>query len=134
MEGTLTSNIDGITMKGIKTATSTFVPVVGKALGDSVDTVLGATSLIKNAVGIVGVIIIIGICATPIIKLTTLSILYSLTAAISEPLADKNIVKLISNIGGTFKILLGIMFFLSALLIIGVAIILKISNASIMYR
>lgn len=134
MEGTLTSNIDGITMKGIKTATSTFVPVVGKALGDSVDTVLGATSLIKNAVGIVGVIIIIGICATPIIKLTTLSILYSLTAAISEPLADKNIVKLMSNIGGTFKILLGIMFFLSALLIIGVAIILKISNASIMYR
>lgn len=40
LEGTLTSSIDGITIKGLKTATSTFVPVVGKALGDSVDTVL----------------------------------------------------------------------------------------------
>jgi len=121
-------------MKGIKTATSTFVPVVGKALGDSVDTVFGATSLIKNAVGIVGVIIIIGICIVPIVKLSILSILYSITAAVSEPLADTKIVKMLSNISGTFKVLLGIMFFISALLIIGIAIILKISNASIMYR
>jgi len=134
LEGTLTSSIDGVTIKGIKTATSTFIPVVGKALGDSVDTVLGATSLIKNSLGIVGVIIIIGICITPIIKLTILSTLYSLSAAISEPLADKKIVKIISQIGGTFKILLGVMFFITVLLIIGIAIILKISNASIMYR
>ena len=40
LEGTLTSSVDGITIKGIKSATSTFIPVVGKALGDSVDTVL----------------------------------------------------------------------------------------------
>ena len=51
LEGTLTSTVDGITIKGIKAATSTFIPVVGKALGDSVDTVLGATSLIKNSIG-----------------------------------------------------------------------------------
>ena len=50
LEGGLTSSVDGITIKGLKTATSTFIPVVGKALGDSVDTVLGATSVIKNAV------------------------------------------------------------------------------------
>ena len=59
LEGTLTSNVDGITIKGIKAATSTFIPVVGKALGDSVDTVLGATSLIKNSIGFVGIIIIL---------------------------------------------------------------------------
>jgi len=82
----------------------------------------------------IGVIIIIGICITPIIKLSILSILYNLVAAISEPLADEKIVKVIGNIGGTFKVLLGIMVFISVLLIIGIAIILKISNASLMYR
>lgn len=82
----------------------------------------------------VGVIIIIGISITPIIKLGILSILYNLVSAISEPLADEKIVKVIGNIGGTFKVLLGIMVFISVLLIIGVAIILKISNASLMYR
>ena len=48
IEGTLTSSIDGITIKGIKTATSTFVPVVGKALGDSVDTVLRSNIINKK--------------------------------------------------------------------------------------
>ena len=51
LEGTLTSNIDGITMKGIKTATATFVPVVGKALGDSVDTVLRCYIINKKCCG-----------------------------------------------------------------------------------
>lgn len=40
LEGTLTSSVDGLTIKGLKAASSTFIPVVGKVLGDSVDTVL----------------------------------------------------------------------------------------------
>ena len=134
LEGTLTSSVDGITIKGIKSATGAFIPVVGKALGDSVDTVLGATSIIKNSIGFVGIIIIIGICVMPIIKLTVLSVLYSFMGAITEPLADKKIVDVINQMAGVFKILLGVMFFMAVLLIIGVALTLKISNASLMYR
>lgn len=134
LEGTLTSSVDGLTIKGIKSAASTFIPVVGKALGDSVDTVLGATSIIKNSIGFVGIIIVIAICILPIIKLTILSVMYSLVAAISEPLADKKIVNIINQMAGVFKILLGVMFFIAVLLIIGIALTLKISNASLMYR
>jgi stage III sporulation protein AE len=134
LEGTLTSSVDGITIKGIKSAASTFIPVVGKALGDSVDTVLGATSLIKNSVGFVGIVIVIAICILPIVKLIILNIMYSLLGAVSEPLADKKIVNVIGQVSGVFKILLGIMFFVSVLLIVGIALTLKISNASLMYR
>ena len=134
LEGTLTSSVDGLTIKGIKSAASTFIPVVGKALGDSVDTVLGATSIIKNSIGFVGIIIVIAICILPIIKLTILSVMYSLVGAISEPLADKKIVNIINQMAGVFKILLGVMFFIAVLLIIGIALTLKISNASLMYR
>jgi len=134
LEGTITSSVDGITIKGIKSVASTFIPVVGKALGDSVDTVLGATSLIKNSVGFVGIIVVIGICISPIIKLTVLSIIYSFAGAISEPLADKRIVNVINQMSGVFKLLLGVVFFVAVLLIIGIALTLKISNASLMYR
>lgn len=48
LEGTITSSVDGMTAKGIKTAVSTFVPVVGKALGDSVETVLRMCFFIKK--------------------------------------------------------------------------------------
>lgn len=40
LEGNLTSSVDALTIKGLKAASSIFIPVVGKALGDSVDTVL----------------------------------------------------------------------------------------------
>lgn len=132
LEGTLTSGVDGLTLKGLKSASSTFIPVVGKALSDSVDTVLGATAVIKNAVGIVGIIVVLGICAVPIIKLIVLNILYNLSAAIAEPLADKKIINVMEQIADTFKVLLAIMFSISALLIVGIAIILKISNTGLM--
>lgn len=132
LEGTLTSGVDGLTLKGLKSASSTFIPVVGKVLSDSVDTVLGATAVIKNAVGIVGIIVVLGICVVPIIKLIVLNILYNLSAAIAEPLADKKIINVMEQIADTFKVLLAIMFSISALLIVGIAIILKISNTGLM--
>jgi len=69
LEGTLSSSVDGITAKTTKAAVSTVIPVVGKILGDAVDTVLGCGLILKNAVGIVGVLIVIGICIMPILKL-----------------------------------------------------------------
>lgn len=78
IEGSLSSSVDGLTAKTTKAAVSSFIPVVGKILGDAVDTVIGCTSILKNAVGIIGVIVIIGICILPIIKLTILMGVYYL--------------------------------------------------------
>ena len=50
IEGTLTSCVDGIAAKTTKAAVSNFIPVVGKILGDAVDTVLGCANILKNAV------------------------------------------------------------------------------------
>ncbi len=133
LEGSLTSNVDGLAAKGIKAASS-YIPVVGKTLGDSVDMVIGSTSLLKNSLGIVGIIIVIGICAMPIIKLIILTITYQFASAICEPIADKKIVNLLEQMGGTFKVLLGIMFFVAVLLIIGLAMCIKLSNNGMMYR
>ena len=134
LEGTLSSSIDGITAKTAKATISNLIPVVGKALGDSIDTVLGSAVILKNAVGVVGVIIIIFICAIPIIKLSILSITYSIAAALAQPIAEKNVVKLLEQFSGTFKVLLGIVFVVSAMFLIGIAIVVKISNSGLMYR
>ena len=134
LEGTLASSVDGITAKTAKTVVSSAIPVVGKILGDAVDTVLGCGIILKNAVGIVGVIIVIGICIMPIIKLSILFLSYKLLAIVSEPIADKNIVGLLEQIGDIFKIFLGVLCALSFMLIIGTSLVLKMSNSSVMYR
>lgn len=134
LEGTLGSTVDGLTAKTTKAAVSNFIPVVGKVLGDAVDTVLGCANILKNAVGILGVIIIIGICILPIIKLATLTIFYHLTAALCQPIADGKIVKLLEQMGDTFKILLAIVCSVSVMLIIGITLVVRISNSGMMYR
>ena len=134
LEGSLSSSVDGITAKTTKAAVSSFIPVVGKILGDAVDTVIGCTTILKNAVGIVGVIAIIGICILPIIKLVMLMATYYIGSAICEPIADKKITDLLSHIGDTFKILLAILCSVSVMIIVGVTLVVKISNSGLMYR
>ena len=134
LEGTLSSSVDGITAKATKAAVSSFIPVVGKILGDAVDTVMGCSSILKNAVGIVGVVIIIGICVTPIVKLTVLTIIYHLGSAVCQPIADDKIIKLLEQMGDTFKTLLAILCSVSVMLVIGVTLVIKISNSGLMYR
>ena len=134
LEGTLSSSVDGITAKTTKAAVSTMIPVVGKILGDAVDTVLGCGVVLKNAIGVVGVIIIIGICIIPILKLSVITISYNLLSGIIQPISDEKIVKLLSEMGSIFKILLAILCSISVMLIVGVTLVIKISNSGMMYR
>ena len=134
LEGTLSSSIDGITAKTAKATVSTVIPVVGKVLGDVVDSVLGCGVILKNTIGFIGVIVVVGICIIPILKLGTLSIIYSLASAVIQPIADEKIVKLLEEMSGVFKILLGILCSLSIILIVGITMVVKISNSGMMYR
>lgn len=134
IEGTLSSTVDGITAKTAKAAVSSFIPVVGKILGDAVDTVIGCSSILKNATGIVGIIILIGIAIIPVIKLTLMMTIYYLGSALCQPIADEKIVKLLEQMGDTFKTLLAIMCSISVMFIIGTTLVIKISNSGMMYR
>ena len=134
LEGTLSSSVDGITAKTTKAVVSSAIPVVGKILGDAVDTVLGCGLILKNAVGVIGIIIVIGICIIPILKLGIFTIAYKFMSAICEPIADKNITSLLDQIGDVYKIFLAILCSVSVMLIVGTALVVKISNTGMMYR
>lgn len=134
LEGTLSSSVDGITAKTTKAIVSSAIPVVGKILGDAVDTVLGCGIILKNAVGLLGVIVVTGICIMPVIKLAILTIAYKLLSGICEPIADTKIVGLLDQIGDIFKILLAILCSISVMLVIGTTLVIKMSNTGMMYR
>ena len=63
-----------------------------------------------------------------------LTVIYHLAAAIIEPVSDEKIVKLIEEMGGIFKLLFAILCALSTMLIIGVTLVVKISNSGMMYK
>lgn len=128
LEGSLTNSVDGITAKTAKAIVSSTVPIVGKILGDAVESVLGCGIILKNAVGFVGIIIILGICIMPILKVAVLAVSYKLMASITQVIADEKIVSLLDEIGDIFKILLAILVSISFMVIIGVAVLIKMTN------
>ena len=134
IEGTLSSSVDGMTAKTAKAAVSNFIPVVGKILGDSVDSIIGCGNILKNAVGVIGVIVILGIVILPILKLGVLWISFHVLSGVCEVVADEKIVKLIGQISDGYKVMLAILFSVSVMFMIGITLVLKITNSALMYR
>jgi stage III sporulation protein AE len=128
IEGTLSTSVDGLTAKTAKTAISTFIPVVGKIMGDTVDTVIGCANLLKNAVGIIGVLILFGIVALPIIKVAIMWALIRLLASLCEVIADEKIVRLFDIMSESYKVLFGILISVSIMFIVGVTLVLRMTN------
>ncbi len=129
LDGSLSSSVDAVTSKTTKAAVSNLIPIVGKILGDAVDSVIGCSAILKNAVGVVGIIIVIAISIGPIAKLLMLMGVYYIAAAVCEPIADEKIIKLLDQMGDTFKILLALMCSMSVMIIIGTTLVIKISNS-----
>ena len=51
-----------------------------------------------------------------------------------EPIAEPKIVKLLEEMGNIFKLLLAIICGISVMLIVGITLVIKISNTGMMYR
>lgn len=125
IQGVAGSVADGIGLRTAKFATSTFVPVVGKVFSDTVELVMGASLLLKNAVGIFGVLTILSICLLPLIKMFSLIAVMKLTGALIEPMGDEKMAQCLTALGNNLLLIAGavltviLMFFLAITMIIG---------------
>lgn len=134
VQGTAGGIRDGVAIRTAKYVAGNFVPVVGRLFSDATETVIGASLLVKNAIGLAGVVILILLCAFPAIKILTLAFIYNLSAAIMQPLGDNPMIACLQTIGKSmiyvFAALaaVGLMFFLA------ITIMITVSNVSVMMR
>ena len=130
MESSVTKSIDSMYFKTAQNMVSNFVPVVGKFLSDSLDTVLGATEAIGKIGGIISLVITILIVSIPIIKLVFVIVLYNILIAISEPInEDKSIENFLKGFVGVYKDMLGILIGIMVLFVMSTGIILSIVSS-----
>ena len=116
--------LDAVALRTVKFAVGSFVPVVGGILSDAVETVLGGTQLMKNAVGTAGLICISAVCIVPILKILAILIMLHICAAAAEPLADKRVMLMLKDIASSVSLVLGMVVTASMLFIICIGIIL----------
>ncbi|MBS4536202.1 stage III sporulation protein AE [Clostridium sp. D2Q-14] len=134
IQGISTAQIDGITIRTAKFAVDNLIPVVGGFLSDAMDTVVGCSLLLKNSVGVIGVMTLFLIVIIPAIKLISIIFAYRITAAIIEPISDERIVKGLNNVSKALIILLGLLLTVTLMFIIAITIIVGAGNVSLMMR
>jgi len=134
VQGATSSVTDGVTMRTAKFVTGNFVPVIGKTFSDAADTVMSASLLVKNAIGIAGVIILIFLCAFPAIKILTLALIYNVAAAVMQPLGDSPVTQCLQTIGKSLIYVFAALAAVSLMFFLAVTIILTAGNAAIMIR
>lgn len=74
------------------------IPGVGGALGSMGEIVLSCGMLIKNSVGVIGLIILFVISAMPVLKIGCFWIMYHLLSIILQPVTDRRVVDCVSGI------------------------------------
>lgn len=99
------------------------IPGIGNAVSATGETLLSCGVLIKNCVGVVGVIIVISIVLSPIIKLIVFILGYKLTSAIVQPVADKRIVEGVNGTARAGELFFGILCNMAVIFIITVSIV-----------
>lgn len=120
----LSTKIDGITIRTAKFAVDRFIPIVGGFLSDAVETVIGSSAILKNGIGIIGLLVLIIITAIPIIKISTLLLIYKIAAAVVEPIVSKNVSNLLDDVSKSYLLIListvsvAIMFFITITIIV----------------
>lgn len=116
--------LDAVSLKALKFTVGSCVPVVGGLVSDTIETVLSGAKLMKNAVGTAGIIAVIGICLVPIIKLSIIILMLKIAAAAAEPLTDKRIANMITDIVSPVTTVFSMVIAAAMLFIISIAIII----------
>lgn len=107
VSGVVAGTADAVAVKAAKFTVSSMVPVVGGILSDAAETVLAGAGILKNSVGVFGMLVILSMCIIPFLQLGIHYLTYKLAAALAATVAESRISGLIDGIGGAFGLILG---------------------------
>lgn len=121
-QSTITPVIDTVKMNAVK-KTVEIIPGVGELADGSIQVLLGMSVLLKNALGIVFVVVLLFVCAVPILKVFLFMIVVKGSAALMGLSADRRITGCANAFGDGIMLLLqtmvtAVMFFLILILIV----------------
>ena len=102
------ASMDGVAMKTAKSAIGVFVPVIGRSIADIFGTIMGTALVLKNCLGIAGILMIVIICAIPAVKVLVMSWIFKLCGAFCQTLGDKMLASALTDLGGVLTVLFAV--------------------------
>lgn len=119
IQGISAGAFDSVSLRTAKFTISSYVPVMGGYLSQGMDLILASGVLIKNSIGLVGILIIISSILSPILEIVVFSLMLKAVSAIIQPLNNGRITNFLHSTSksitmlSTCIIVVGFMYFLS---------------------
>lgn len=131
IQGFCTASLDGAAAKAAKFVVGTAVPVVGSILSDTVETVVGCSMVVKNATGAAGMVALLVIVTAPILRLLAVCAVFHISAAVIEPVSDKRISNVMTNIASVTSLMAAVVITVALLFLICIGMVMSIGNSAI---
>ena len=125
---------DGVSIRTAKYAVDHFVPVVGGMVADTMDTLVGASLLIKNALGLTGLLLLLSTAAAPMAQTLAAAALYRAAAALLEPLSDPRAGTCLQDFADVLMLLFVVQLSVGAMFLLLAAQMLVVGNLTVMLR
>ena len=120
ISGAAATSADALTLQVTRTVISTAVPVVGGIISQASGSVLSGAGLLKNSIGIFGMLAVLATCLTPFLRLAVQYLLYKITAFLAGTAGNGTLVELIDALGSAFGLMLGMVGSCALLLLISI--------------
>lgn len=134
VQGASAAVADGVTIRTAKFVTGNFIPVIGRMFTDATDTVVSASALLKNTIGIAGVAILLIIVAFPAIKILMIAFIYKFAAAILQPLGGGPIIACLDIISKSVIYVFAALGIVSLMFFLSITVIVAAGNLTMMMR
>ncbi len=122
------SVLDKVALRTGKFFTDNAIPVVGKILSDTIEVTAGYVVMLKQALGFLGVLIILGIIALPLIKVAAIALIYKITAAVAEPIGDAKTAAILDIMSNHIFLMLAALASVALMFLIMISIVAGMSN------
>lgn len=127
LQGLILPAIDSVKGSLIQKGVSV-IPGAGQAVSAILNTMLGAGVIIKNSIGVAGLLCILLFIGVPVLKLVLFSVSYQLLSAVLQPISDKRVNDCIQSTGEATGLLLRIVFVIAALFMVSLALSAAATN------
>jgi len=134
LTGMSTASWDGLAVKAVKTASGAFIPVVGRSIADVMDSVLGTALVLKNALGLVGAVAILFICALPAMQILLQALVFRIAGALIQPLGEEKLAEAVTGMGNSLILLFASLTVCGLFAYFTLALLVGLGNITMMMR
>lgn len=131
LQGIAVGSFDSLSIRTTKYTIKSYIPVMGGYLSEGMDLILSSTLLIKNSVGLVGVLMIISTILSPLLEIIAFSLMLKLVSAVLQPLGNSKTSNFLSNTSKSVTMLSSAIIAIGFMYLISIGLIMTTTNVVI---